>query len=279
MDSLTYVSLKESGFFFKKKFGQNFITDRNLLESIVALSGVTKEDTVVEIGCGAATLTAPLCDAAKHVYTYEIDRSLRPVIEKALGARDNVTVLYEDFMKKDLSAMEREIGAYKIVANLPYYLSSALISEVLERSPLCESLTVMVQDEVADRLCAGAGSKTYGAVTAYTALKGGVEKLKKVPRECFYPVPDVDSAVIKITREEGRLKVRDESVYKETVRAAFLSRRKLFSNNLSAVFPISKARAGELVAAVCGDASARGETFSPTMFAALSDLLCDELKK
>lgn len=275
MDNEIYALLKVHGFNFKKKLGQNFITDRGLLDSIVSLAGVTEEDTVLEIGCGAATLTRALCAKAKKVITYEIDKSLAPVIRTMLAMCNNVEVVYADFLKADLKTLEKKMGRYKVVANLPYYLTTPLICKVVEESTICDSITVMVQNEMAERLCADADTAQYGAITANIALRASVEKMKFVPRTVFYPVPDVDSAIVKITMEDGRIPVRDPDMYKKVVRAAFLSRRKTYANNLISVFSFPRDTAEDLVQKVCGNVKARGETFTPQMFAQLADLITD----
>ncbi len=278
MENEIYQTLKRNGFSFKKQFGQNFITDKNLLLSIVALAGVEKRDTVVEIGCGAGTLTRALAESAKKVYSFEIDKSLQPVLESTLSGYENAEVIFRDFMKQDIAELESEIGAYKVVANLPYYLTTPLIAKIIEQSKLCQSLTVMVQEEVADRLCARENTPEYGAITASIALRARAEKVKRVPRNMFFPVPDVDSAVVRLTVEDGRLPVKDVETYKKTVRAAFLSRRKTLVNNLMSVFGFSRSRAEEIVAAGGIDLKARGETLSPAKFAALSDLIYETVK-
>lgn len=278
MENEIYQTLKRNGFSFKKQFGQNFITDKNLLLSIVALAGVEKRDTVVEIGCGAGTLTRVLAESAKKVYSFEIDKSLQPVLESTLSGYENAEVIFRDFMKQDIAELESEIGAYKVVANLPYYLTTPLIAKIIEQSKLCQSLTVMVQEEVADRLCARENTPEYGAITASIALRARAEEVKRVPRNMFFPVPDVDSAVVRLTVEDGRLPVKDVETYKKTVRAAFLSRRKTLVNNLMSVFGFSRSRAEEVVAASGIDLKARGETLSPAKFAALSDLIYETVK-
>lgn len=263
--------LAENGFGFKKRLGQNFITDKNLLNSIVALAGVEAGDTVVEIGCGAGTLTRALAARAKKVYGFEVDNSLKPVLEQTLAGIDNAEIIFKDFLKVDLSGLERETGAYKVVANLPYYVTTPLITKILEESTQCKSLTVMVQQEVAERLCATENTPEYGAITAVIALRARAEIVKKVPRTMFYPRPNVDSAVVKMTIEDGRIPVDDSELYKKVVHAAFLSRRKTLVNNLVNVFKLTREQAEDALLSCGIDIKARGETLSPLQFAKLSE--------
>ena len=202
------TTLIKHGFRFKKQFGQNFISDTNLLKSIVAASGICGEDTAVEIGCGAGTLTRALAEVAKKVYAFDIDTDLKPVLAETLSGLDNVEVIFRDFNKLDLPAFEREIGAYTVVANLPYYITTPLVTKLLEESELCKGISVMVQEEVAERFCARENTPEYGAITAAIALKGSAKIVKRVPRTLFYPRPNVDSAVVKISFERGRLPVK-----------------------------------------------------------------------
>lgn len=261
--------LAEAGFGFKKKFGQNFLTDKNLLASIVSLAGVTKADTVVEIGCGAGTLTRALAAKAGRVVAFEVDKTLEPVLAQTLAGLENVEVVFKDFLKVDLAAFEKEYGVYSVVANLPYYITTPLITRLLDDGKKCKSLAVMVQEEVAERLCAKENTPEYGAITVVVAYRARAEIIKRVPRTMFTPRPNVDSAVVKLTVEEGRI-AADETAFKKTVHAAFLSRRKTLVNNLMNVFKLSREQA-EGALTNCGiDLKARGETLSPQKFAALS---------
>lgn len=262
--------LAECGFSFKKKFGQNFITDKNLLSSIVDKAEIEKRDTVIEIGCGAGTLTRALSAAAKRVIAFEIDSTLKPVLEQTLSGCENAEVVFKDFLKVDLPEFEKRTGDYKVVANLPYYVTTPLILKLIEQSKRCKSITVMVQEEVAERLCAKANTPDYGAITAVIALRARGEIVKRVPRTMFMPRPNVDSAVVKLTIVDGAINVSDTELYKKTVHAAFGSRRKTLVNNLINYFSVSRADA-EAVLSACGiDIKARGETLSPEQFAILS---------
>ncbi len=265
--------LSECGFSFKKKFGQNFITDKNLLSSIVACAGVDEDDAVLEIGCGAGTLTRAIAERAKRVVAFEVDASLKSVLARTLAGVDNAEVVFKDFLKVNLAELEREIGAYRVVANLPYYVTTPLICKILEEGKSCKSLTVMVQEEVAERFCAKENTPEYGAITAIIALRANAEIVKRVPRTMFTPRPNVDSAVVKLTIEDGRIAVKDEELYKKVVHAAFLARRKTLENNLVNAFKLSREAAQSLLLNCGIDLKARGETLSPEAFVRLSDEL------
>ncbi len=267
--------LAECGFGFKKKFGQNFITDKNLLASIVAQAGVSADDTVVEIGCGAGTLTKALAEVAKKVVSFEVDKSLQPVLSRTLAGVDNAEIVFKDFLKVNLEELENKTGDYCVVANLPYYVTTPLIMKLLEEGKRVKSITVMVQEEVARRLCAKENSPDYGAITAVIALRASAQIIKKVPRTMFTPRPNVDSAVVKLTVQDGRLSVSDPELYKKTVHSAFLSRRKTLENNLVNSFRLTREEAQNILNACGIDVKARGETLSPEAFASLSD----EIKK
>lgn len=267
--------LERHGFQFKKQFGQNFLTDVNLLDSIVSLSGIDENTTVVEIGCGAGTLTRAIAKKAKKVYAFDVDVKLQPVLAETLAGLENVEVIFRDFNKLDLKEFEQEIGEYSVVANLPYYITTPLITKLLEESDLVQSASVMVQEEVALRFCAVEDTPEYGAITAAIALKGQAKIIKKVPRTMFMPRPNVDSAVVRIDFCRGRIPVLDEKAYRQTVRCAFLNRRKTLENNLINCFGVPRETAREVLDACGVDEKARGETLSPQRLAVLSD----ELKK
>lgn len=273
MEKSVNAALRGNGFVFKKKFGQNFITDEGLLGRIVEGAGVGKDDTVIEIGCGAGTLTREIAARAKYVYGYEIDQSLKGVLAETLAGVDNAEIIFKDFQRVRIDEIERTLPPYKVVANLPYYITTPLIMTFLENSLKCTSLTVMVQEEVADRLCARCATPDYGAITANVALRGECRILERVGREKFTPSPAVDSAVVRIDLTDCRLPVSDTALYKSVVRAAFLSRRKTLENNLINYFSLTRARAGEIIAACGFKADVRGEALSPEDFAALANLL------
>ena len=274
MQDLRSVLVKH-GFHFKKQFGQNFISDANLLDSIVTASGVTKDTTVVEIGCGAGTLTRALAEKAKKVYAFDIDTDLQPVLAETLAGLENVEVIFRDFNKIDLAEFESEIEPYLVVANLPYYITTPLVTKLLEESEKVQGLSIMVQEEVAERFCAKENTPEYGSITVAIALKGTAKIVKRVSRNLFYPRPNVDSAVVKIDFERGRVEVKDEKAFRQTVKCAFLNRRKTLENNLVNFFSISREQAKQAMQTVGIDEKARGETLSPQIFAKLSDILLE----
>lgn len=255
--------LRASGFRFNKALGQNFIFDGNLLDAIVSDAGVTAEDTVVEIGTGAGTLTARLAARAKKVFSFEVDERLRPVLDISLKGAENVEVVFRDVMKmKDDELREMIGGEFKVVANLPYYITTPLIMRFAESTLPVDSLTVMVQKEVADRLTAEVGSADYAAVTLAVKVFGDAAVTRIVDRHMFRPAPNVDSAVVRIDRVPGRLDGADEKLVRKLVRAAFSMRRKTLVNNLAASFGIPKQQATDLVTACGFPADVRGERLS-----------------
>ncbi len=268
--------LEKHGFKFKKQFGQNFISDGNLLASIVAASGIDENTTVVEIGCGAGTLTRALAERAKKVYAFDVDTALQPVLSETLAGLDNVEVVFRDFSKVNLPELEREIGDYTVVANLPYYITTPLVTKLLEESERVQGISVMVQEEVAERFSAKEDTPEYGAITAAIALKGTAKIVKRVSRNLFYPRPNVDSAVVKIEFDRGRLEVKSEKAYRQTVKCAFLNRRKTLENNLVNYFSLSRETAKEVMKETGIDEKARGETLSPERLARLSNVLVDK---
>ena len=267
--------LTRHGFHFKKQFGQNFISDTNLLESIVTASGIDENTTVVEIGCGAGTLTRALAEKAKKVYAYDVDTALQPVLAETLAGLDNVEVIFRDFTKVNLPQLDEEIGEFTVVANLPYYITTPLITKLLEESEKVQGISIMVQEEVAERFCAKENTAEYGSITAAIALKGEAKIVKRVSRNLFYPRPNVDSAVVKITFDRGRVAVKSEKAYRQTVKCAFLNRRKTLENNLVNFFKLTREQAKAVLSTAGIDEKARGETLSPQRLAVLADALLD----
>lgn len=218
---------------FKKKFGQNFLSDKNLLDAIVRDAGVTKNDDVLEIGAGAGALTSALSAAAKKVVSYEIDTSLADVLT-ALNLK-NVEFVFADALKTDIREIEKKFeGQYQLVANLPYYITSPLVFKFLEEAQNCQSLTIMVQEEVAQRMTSVPGTKDYGALSVMIAFYGGAFITRKVDRKMFYPVPNVDSAVVRIQIDKNKFQGIACAKFSALVKAAFAMRRKTLYNNLTA---------------------------------------------
>ncbi len=268
--------LNKHGFSFKKAFGQNFLTDENLLELIVKNSGITKEDTVLEIGPGAGALTSVLAKSAKRVVAYEIDEKLKPVLNEVLQNENNVKINFQDVMKVEMKKIEDEIGEnYFVVANLPYYITTPIIMRFLEQAKRVEKMVIMVQEEVADRLCATPGTADYGAITVAINLSGCAEKILRVPREKFTPAPNVDSAVVKISVDREKNKNIDYIAVRNLVKTAFNNRRKTFVNNLMSSYGFDRVTAEFLVKKVGLEKTIRGEVLSAEQFV----FLANEIKK
>ena len=265
--------LEKHGFSFSKSLGQNFLINPNVCPAMAEEAVASGEDGVLEVGPGIGVLTAELCARAKKVVALEIDKSLQPVLAETLAGCENVEVVFRDFMKADLPALEAELGSYRVVANLPYYVTTPVLMRFLEEAKACEGVTVMVQEEVAARFTAKAGTPDYGAVTAAIALRGEAQITRKVPRTMFYPRPNVDSAVVRIDFEAGRIPVRSESAYRAAVRCAFLSRRKTLENNLVNAFRISREQAKKVLHEAGIADMVRGETLPPEALARLADVL------
>ena len=265
--------LARHGFSFKKKFGQNFLTDGNLLDAIVRDAGADRETAVLEIGAGAGALTRALSAAAKRVLAYEIDPSLQPVLAETLAGCENVEVVFGDFLRADLPALEWELGRYRVVANLPYYVTTPVMMRFLEEAHSCDGLTVMVQREVAERFTAQAGTPEYGAVTAAIAFRGQARIVRRVPRTMFTPRPNVDSAIVRIDFEDGRIPVQSAAAYRAVVRCAFAGRRKTLENNLMGSFRLTREQARQALSEAGVADMVRGETLTPRQFARLADVL------
>ena len=265
--------IRESGFKFNKRFGQNFIESEILLEKIVELSGVTEKDKVVEIGVGGGTLTRALSEKAKFVYGFEIDKNLQPVLQKSLAGVENVEIIFKDFMKENLSELEKEIGEeYVVVADLPYYITSPIVMRFIEEAKFCRRIVVMVQREVAFRFCARPATADYGAITAAIGLWGDAAIILDVDRTNFYPQPNVDSAVVRIDKFYEDRGVIDKKVYRDIVRIAFSSRRKTLVNNMMNYLKISREKAENILKESGIDISVRGETLSVGDFTRLANV-------
>lgn len=272
------MSLKEiiikNNFKFQKRFGQNFITDTNLLNSIVDKAQLSKTDTVIEIGVGGATLTRAIAEKVKKVYGYEIDTNLVGVISESLSGVENAEVIFKDFMKEKISDIEKMVGGpFSVVANLPYYITTPIIMRLIEECPLCEKIVVMVQEEVALRLCAKENTADYGSITASINIVGDSKIIMKVSREMFFPKPNVDSAVVRIDIDRNKYSGVDVVAYRKVVKMAFSSRRKTLANNLINMLKISRAEVENALIDADIDLSCRGETLSTERFIALTNSL------
>ena len=263
-----------NGFKFNKRYGQNFLTDKNLLSSIVEKAGVGKDDTVLEIGSGGGTLTSAIAERAKRVVGFEIDKNLEPVLKTTLADFPNAEIIFKDIMKADMTEIEEILGGeYRVVANLPYYITTPILMKFVEEGSKVRSICVTVQDEVAQRLCAQPGSAEYGAITAGIDVVGNAKKRMKIDRKMFYPVPNVDSAVVNIEIDRKKYEGVDLKAYRDLVRAAFSSRRKTLVNNIINSYKIPRQDAERAVEAIGKDIMVRGETLSTKDFVRLSEIL------
>lgn len=279
----TISFLKEHGISAKKRYGQNFLIDRRVLNRIIEGSNIGKEDTVLEIGPGIGTLTQALCSYAGRVIAVEIDRDMLPILEENLREYDNYEVINEDILKVDLQRLVQDRGLagkrIKVAANLPYYITTPIIMQLLECSVNIESITVMVQKEVADRMQAEAGSPDYGALSLAVGYYAEPRILSRVPSNCFIPRPNVDSAVICLRlREEPAVKPGDKEHMFGLIRAAFAQRRKTLVNALSnsSVIGADRERTASALERMGLRADIRGEKLSLEQFSELSDILLSE---
>lgn len=268
-------TIQKNDFHFNKRFGQNFIENKLLLNKIADVSEITKDDSVLEIGVGAGTLTRVLAERAKKVVGYEIDKNLAPVLRETLSGVENAEVVFRDFMREKSENVYDIVGKeFTVVANLPYYITSPITMRLLEEFSGCKRIVIMVQKEVAARFTATSGSKDYGSITAAIDYYGNAGYAFTVTRENFYPVPNVDSAVVRIDRVK-KYDVKSEKAFKEVLRIAFLSRRKTLVNNLINVLPITRSEAEDLLNTLNLDKNIRGEVLDTQGFINLSNELCD----
>ena len=279
----TIAVLQKYNFNFQKKFGQNFLIDTRVLERIIAAAGVTKEDFVLEIGPGIGTMTQYLCESAREVAAVEIDKNLIPILADTLSEYDNVTVINEDILKVDINrlAAEKNNGrSIKVVANLPYYITTPIIMGLFESHVPIDSITIMVQKEVADRMQVGPGTKDYGALSLAVQYYAKPEIIANVPPNCFMPRPNVGSAVIRLTRHtEVPVQVEDEKLMFRLIRASFNQRRKTLVNGLnnSPEIHLSKELIQESIEELGVPATIRGEALSLEQFAQLSNVIKSKL--
>ncbi len=275
----TIEILQKYNFSFRKKFGQNFLIDGNILEKIVDAAQITDADCVLEIGPGIGTMTQYLAERAKAVVAVEIDTNLIPILQDTLSLYSNVKIINQDILKVDINRIVEEQNdgnPIKIVANLPYYITTPIIMSLLEKHVNLQSITIMVQKEVADRMQAGPGSKDYGALSLAVQYYTKPEIIAKVPASCFMPRPNVDSTVIRLTRyEQPPVKALDEEYLFAVIRASFNQRRKTLINGLSNAgnLGIDKERAAAVLEQMGLSAQVRGETLTLKQFTELSNCL------
>ena len=280
----TIEILNKYKFVFQKKFGQNFLIDEHVLGKIIRSAEITEDDFVVEIGPGIGTLTQYLAASAREVAAIEIDDALIPILEDTLSAYDNVTVIHEDVLKVDLCKLAEEKNGgkpIKVVANLPYYITTPIIMGLFENHVPVESITIMVQKEVADRMKTGPGSKDYGALSLAVQYYAKPELVANVPPNCFMPRPRVGSAVIRLTRHaEVPVQAEDEKLMFQMIRASFNQRRKTLVNGLGNApeLHIPKEMTTEVLDEIGLSASVRGEALTLEQFAELSNRILEKRK-
>ena len=280
----TIAVLQKYNFNFQKKFGQNFLIDTHVLEKIIEASGITKEDFVLEIGPGIGTMTQYLCENAREVVAVEIDKNLIPILGDTLSAYDNVTVINEDILKLDINKLAEEYNGgkpIKVVANLPYYITTPIILGLFESHVPIDSITIMVQKEVADRMQVGPGTKDYGALSLAVQYYAKPEIIANVPPNCFMPRPNVGSAVIRLTRHpEVPVQVDDEKLMFKIIRASFNQRRKTLANGLnnSPEIHLPKEIIQESIEELGVPVTIRGEALTLEQFADFSNIIGRKIK-
>ena len=272
-------------FRLSKSLGQNFITDENVIEGIVEGAGITEDDLVIEIGPGIGVLTARAAEAAGRVVAVEIDEKLIPILAETLVGYDNIRVINRDILKTDINGIIEEerkegfSGCVKIIGNLPYYITTPIIMKLLEDGIQADSITVMMQKEVADRIRSGPGSRTYGAISVAVQYYCTVEEIMKVPRDVFIPRPKVDSAVLKLTlRDAPSVAPSDKKAFFACVKAGFGQRRKTLLNSLTGYLDMSKEDVGKVLALADIDPRRRAETLSIQEFSRISDKASEFVK-
>ena len=279
---VTIQTIKKYEFAFQKKFGQNFLIDDHVITKIINAAEITKDDLVLEIGPGIGTMTQYLAESAGKVIAVEIDKNLIPILGETLAEYDNVTIINEDILKLDINRLveeENDGKPIKVVANLPYYITTPIIMGLFESHVPLQSITVMVQKEVADRMQVGPGSKDYGALSLAVQYYAKPYIAANVPPNCFIPRPGVGSAVIRLTRyEEPLVMVNDESLMFKLIRASFNQRRKTLQNGIanSPELPYSKAQVEKALEKMGLAANVRGESLTLAEFAKLSDTISEE---
>jgi 16S rRNA (adenine1518-N6/adenine1519-N6)-dimethyltransferase len=275
---VTIETIKKYDFAFQKKFGQNFLIDEHVLNKIISAAGVTKEDVVLEIGPGFGTMTQYLAEAAREVIAVEIDKTLIPILQDTLQDYHNITLINEDILKVDISSLVKEKNGgkpIKVVANLPYYITTPIIMGLFESHVPLENITVMVQKEVAARMQAGPGTKDYGALSLAVQFYAEPYIVANVPPNCFIPRPNVGSAVIRLTKwDNPPVKVKDEKFMFSLIRASFNQRRKTLQNSLvNGGINVTKEDVVNALEQMELSATIRGEALTLEQFAQLADLL------
>ena len=278
----TKAIIDSYSFAFQKKFGQNFLIDANVLERIIDDSGITKDDLVVEIGPGIGTMTQYLCESAREVVAIEIDETLIPILNYTLEDYDNIEIINDDALKVDIEKIAKEKNngkPIKVVANLPYYITTPIIMGLFEGDAPIDSITIMVQKEVAERMQTGPGSKEYGALSLAVKYYADANILMNVPATCFMPRPKVDSSVIKLDiYKEKQVSVCDEEMLFKVIRASFNQRRKTLVNGLKNAgnLPFTKEEIEEAITKMGEDVRIRGEKLTLEEFAKLTNILMGE---
>lgn len=280
----TIEILQKYNFNFQKKFGQNFLIDEHVLDKIIRAAEITKDDYVLEVGPGIGTMTQYLACAAREVTAVEIDRALIPILEDTLKEYDNVSIINEDILKVDIAALAKEKNGgrpIKVVANLPYYITTPIIMGLFESHVPLESITVMVQKEVADRMQVGPGTKDYGALSLAVQYYAEPYIVANVPPNCFMPRPAVGSAVIRLTRhQKPPVEVMDEKLMFRLIRASFNQRRKTLANGLknSGELNLSKEVITAAIEKLGKGSSVRGEVLDLEEFARLTNIIKEEME-
>lgn len=263
--------LKQNNFNFNKKFGQNFIYDKNLLNAIIEQSGIDSEDEVLEIGPGAGTLTKVIAQKAKKVVSYEIDTNLKPILAENLKDVTNAKIIFQDALKTDLNEIESNFtNEYTLIANLPYYITTPLIFKFL-KSERVKSMCIMVQKEVGQRLIATNKDKEYGAISAILDFYGDVKILRQVPRHMFTPVPNVDSCVVQINIKRNKYNANTD-LYEKIIKSAFANRRKTLANNLSNDFNVTKQQVYDFLKQLSLPEQIRGDALTTLNFVQITNI-------
>ena len=268
-----YKTLEKNNFKFSKKFGQNFIFDKNLLKAIIEDSGINENDEVLEIGPGAGTLTRVIAEKAKKVVSFEIDKTLEPILKENLEGLKNSSIVFADALKSDIKYIESYFSnEYKIVANLPYYITTPLIFKFIKETKNVKSMCIMVQKEVGQRLVAKSSDKEYGSISAILDFYADVKILRQVPRHMFVPSPNVDSCIVQINFIKNKF-CANSDVFEKVVKSAFSNRRKTLANNLSKDFNLSKEQAINLLVTNGYKADVRGDSLSTSDFVLISNMM------